>query len=256
MRLATWNVLNGTSLSDGQVLLPRLVAAAGSLDADVLGLQEVDSGQPRSDGVDLVAEIGRGTGAAAWRFVPALVGTPGGQWRPATDDDDERTPAAYGVGLVSRHPVRSWHVLRLPAARVRSPILLPGPGRLPRAVLLGDEQRVVVAAVVDSPLGAMTVASTHLSFVPVWNLLQLRRVVRWLSRLPGPHVLVGDLNMPAVAAGLVSRWEVLARHRTFPAPEPRVQLDHLLGHGALPPVRRTETPVLPVSDHRALVVEL
>jgi endonuclease/exonuclease/phosphatase (EEP) superfamily protein YafD len=35
-----------------------------------------------------------------------------------------------------------------------------------------------------------------------------------------------------------------------------VQLDHVLASGDLPPVRTVETPVLPVSDHRALVVEL
>ena len=59
-----------------------------------------------------------------------------------------------------------------------------------------------------------------------------------------------------VAAAAVSRWQVLGRRPTYPSPEPRVQLDHVLGGGTLPPVRSVETPVLDVSDHRALVVEL
>jgi len=253
VRLVTWNVLNGTSLADGQVDGPRLAAAAGSLDADVLGLQEVDRGQPRSHGLDLVAAVADGTGAAGWRFAPALIGTPGGSWRPAGDADDVAEPVAYGVGLVSAHPVLAWHVLRLPAARVRSPILLPGSRQV---IWLRDEPRVALAAVVDGPHGVMTVASTHLSFVPGWNAVQLRRVVRWLGTLPGPQVLLGDLNMPAFAAGAVSRWTVLGRGATYPSPGPKVQLDHVLGAGLLPPVRSTSAPVMDVSDHRPLVVHL
>jgi len=253
VRLATWNVLNGTSLSDGRVDVPRLQAAAASLRADVLGLQEVDRGQPRSRGLDLVREVAEGTGAAAWRFVPALIGTPGGSWRVAGDTDDEPGGAGYGVGLVSAHPVRSWHVLRLAPARLRSPIVLPGSRQV---IWLQDEPRAVVAAVVEGPYGVMTVASTHLSFMPGWNTVQLRRAVRWLATLPGPRVLLGDLNMPALPAGAVSRWTVLGRRPTYPSPQPRVQFDHVLGSGALPPVRSVDTPVLPVSDHRPLVVGL
>ncbi len=253
MRLGTWNALNGASLSDGVVDSRRLRSAARSLGVDALGLQEVDRGQPRSHGLDLVREVAEGTGAADWRFVPALIGTPGGSWRVAGEPDAADEPVAYGVGLVSAFPVRSWHVLRLPAARVRAPIVLPGTRRV---MWLRDEPRVAVAAVVDGPYGVMTLASTHLSFVPVWNSVQLRRLSRWLSRLPGPHVLLGDLNMPAGLAGAVSGWRVLGRSPTYPSPDPRVQLDHVLGSGSLPPVRGVETPELDVSDHRPLVVEL
>ncbi|MBC7678522.1 MAG: endonuclease, partial [Pseudorhodobacter sp.] len=43
---------------------------------------------------------------------------------------------------------------------------------------------------------------------------------------------------------------------TYPGWEPKIQLDHVLGHGALPPVRAVETPALPLSDHRALAILL
>ena len=117
LRVATWNILNGTSLLDGRVDAGRLREAAASLRASALGLQEVDRGQPRSGGLDLVAEVAAGTGAAAARFVPALIGTPGGRWRPALDGDAEpgdvpdgravSSEPEYGVGLVSAFPVRS-----------------------------------------------------------------------------------------------------------------------------------------------------
>jgi endonuclease/exonuclease/phosphatase family metal-dependent hydrolase len=253
VRLATFNLLHGTSLSDGRVDAARLREAARTLRADVLGLQEVDRRQPRSCGLDLTAEMAEAAGAAAWRFEPALVGTPGGPWRAAVDDDQDGRGPQYGVGLVSRWPVRSWHVVRLAAAPVRSPVLLPGTRSL---VWLQDEPRVGLAAVVESPLGPMTVATTHLSFVPVWNGVQLRRLTAALSALPGPRVLLGDLNMPGPVPRALTRWTPLARTPTYPAWQPRVQLDHVLASGALPPVTAVESPALPLSDHRALLVEL
>ena len=102
----------------------------------------------------------------------------------------------------------------------------------------------------------MTVATTHLSFVPVWNGVQLRTLTAALAELPGPRVLLGDLNMPGAVPRWLTRWQVLARTVTYPAWDPKIQLDHVLGHGTLPPVRAVETPELPLSDHRALVVEL
>ena len=69
-------------------------------------------------------------------------------------------------------------------------------------------------------------------------------------------MLLADLNMIRPFPRLLSGWTPLARTPTYPSPRPRVQLDHVLGHGALPPVLRVETPALHVSDHRALLVQL
>jgi endonuclease/exonuclease/phosphatase family metal-dependent hydrolase len=136
---------------------------------------------------------------------------------------------------------------------VRAPVLVPGTRKVR---WLRDEPRVALAAVVRAPQGTITVVSTHLSFVPGQNLLQLRRLARWLVALPGPQVLLGDLNMGSGPAALVSGFEVLARHATYPAPRPRRQVDQVLGHGALPPVRTSSVRALPVSDHLALSVDL
>ena len=229
-----------------------LVAACASLDADVLGLQEVDRGQARSAGVDQTEAVARGTEAAAWRFEAAIVGEPGGVWRPARKIDSCDQPG-YGVGLVSRLPVREWHVVHLPAARVRSPVYVPGRHTF---ILLPDEPRAAVAALVDGPAGPLWVATCHLSFVPGWNAVQLRRLTRELVGLGHPCVLLGDLNLPGTVPGRVSRWRTLARARTFPADEPRLQIDHALGHGLLPPVTTVDSRRLALSDHRALVIDL
>ena len=264
MRLATFNLLHGRSLSDGRVDIDRLRDAAAALDADVLGMQEVDRAQPRSGGHDLTAEVAAALGAHHSRFVPAVMGTPGQTWVPAVDSDHERGDSpAYGVGLVSRYPVRRWMVTRLAAAPVRSPILLLQPAAVAgaetgrsRVMWLRDEPRVLLAAVIDSPFGPMTVATTHLSFVPGWNGRQLRQAVRALRNLPAPRVLLGDLNLPGLLPAWLTGWEMLATMPTYPTDDPRVQLDHVLGDGPLPPVRLARAVATPLSDHRAVFIDL
>lgn len=270
MRVATFNLMHGMSLVDGRVDPARVTEAIAALDVDVIGLQEVDRAQPRSGHADLADLAARALGAAYHRFVPAVIGTPGVGFRPAVDAPvgpavdlpaigDGVPEPEYGVALISRFPVIEWRVIRLAPAPFRSPILVPGPRGL-RAMLFDDEPRVLLAAVLDAPGGPMTVATTHLSFVPGWNVWQLRRVVRALRRLPAPRLLLGDLNLPARPAALVSGWRTLARRPTFPSPSPKVQLDHvLLDPGDLDPAPRVlaaSTPVVAVSDHRPLVVDL
>lgn len=258
MRLATFNLLHGRSLTDGLVEPPRLTAAVAALAADVLALQEVDLGQGRSGYLDQTALAADALAAGEHRFAAAVVGEPGGAVRPLTHDDDGQDEPRFGIGLVSRHPVISWRVIRLKPAPVRAPIYVPGArGGL---VLLRDEPRVVLAAVLCTPRGPLTVATTHLSFVPGWNARQLRQTVRALRALPAPRILLGDLNLPAGAARLLTGWRPLGRRPTFPAGRPRIQLDHVLAdpqdRHRLPPVTAVRTPLSVISDHRPLVVDL
>ncbi|MDQ4098259.1 MAG: endonuclease/exonuclease/phosphatase family protein [Actinomycetota bacterium] len=266
-RLATFNILHGRSPADGSVSTSRLVEACASLDADLLCLQEVDRNQPRSGSVDQTAAVAEAMGAAAWRFEPALIGEPGATWKAATDDAataDSEEPA-YGIGLVSRLPVAAWHVIRLPAAPVRSPVAVPGAGwRATRFILLPDEPRVAMAAELAAGVRGpnatsdLVVATTHLSFVPGYNLLQVRRLTARLARLAAgrPTILLGDLNVPGPFPGWASGWRALTAAKTFPADRPTFQVDHVLGHGPVPAVAGAEARRLPLSDHRALVVDL
>jgi endonuclease/exonuclease/phosphatase family metal-dependent hydrolase len=263
VRLASFNLMHGRSLTDGLVDGDRLRDVVAGLRADVLALQEVDRDQPRSGGLDLTALAAAAMGAAPGnaRFAPTLLGTPGGAWRPV--DEQAAAPPlvgepspAYGIGLVSMFPVEQWRTVALPAAPVRSPVAVPTGPRRVRLMLLDDEPRVGLAAVLATPAGRITAVSTHLSFVPGWNVVQLRRLVRALDDLPGPVVLLGDLNMPGFVARRVTRWRSLGSAATYPAPRPRVQLDHVLARGRLPPVAHVAAERTSVSDHRALVVEL
>ena len=62
---------------------------------------------------------------------------------------------------------------------VHAPIVGLGPDGRRRVMLLRDEPRAVLAAIVDAPIGPITVASAHLRlFVPGWNLRQLAGVLK------------------------------------------------------------------------------
>lgn len=250
MRIATFNILHGRSLDDGEVDVDRLAAAVKSLDADVLGLQEVDRDQPRSMNADLTAVAAEAMGATEHQFVAALAGTPGGTWMAATGDEQPGS-ATYGIALLSRYPVVSWRVIRLPALRAAVPMWFKG-SRKP--VWVRDEPRVAVAAVLDGPFGEVTVCTTHLSFIPGWSALQLSRLVRSLTGTREPLVLIGDLNMGPGQATQVTGLRGAGTAPTFPVDEPQRQLDHVLVRGGLRATGPAETPRLPLSDHRPLVV--
>ena len=101
----------------------------------------------------------------------------------------------------------------------------------------------------------MTVVTAHLSFVPGWNVAQLRALARWARRCPAPRLLLGDFNLPGAVPRMATGWTQLARVPTYPSWRPRVQFDHVLADGPTP-VSGCARLRLSVSDHCALVVDL
>jgi endonuclease/exonuclease/phosphatase family metal-dependent hydrolase len=254
VRLATWNLLHGLSIRDGSADPDRLAAAAAGLgEVDVVALQEVDRGQLRSGEVDQTAVVAEAVGAVAWHFEPALFGEPGaGPVRFHAGGRDPGGPA-YGIGLVSRWPVSSWRVRRFPAAPVSLPLLVPGSG----LAKIDDEPRIAISATVELPSGPVRVVATHLSFVPGWNLAQLRTLLGDLDREPHPVLLLGDLNLPHAVVRRFRRWTPAGPAATYPSWRPRIQFDHVL-------LRRRDrwdlgsARAVPgeLSDHRPLLVDL
>jgi endonuclease/exonuclease/phosphatase family metal-dependent hydrolase len=251
VRVATFNLLSGKSPEDNVVREDRLVDAIKTLDADVLGLQEVDVGQERSGRLDLTAVVADAMGAGAARFEPTLIGAPEDPWRRA--HPGESYAAAYGIAIVSRLPVQEWHAIRLPYTPMHSPIVLPGSGEV---IYTRDEPRMALAAVVMTPTGPLTVVNTHLSFLPGWNVRQLRRLVHAVDELPRPAVIMGDLNMPGRLPTVVSRWRPAVTAHTWPAHRPMAQLDHILISPGGPAVTGGDTLRLPLSDHLAMYADL
>jgi endonuclease/exonuclease/phosphatase family metal-dependent hydrolase len=249
MRVATFNILSGRSPQDDHFDQERYRRAIRMLDADLLGLQEVDRNQPRSRYADLAAIAAEEMGATDHSFVAALAGSPA-TWSAATGDE-QPDAAVYGVALLSRYPVMRRRVIRLPGAPVLVPRRVQG-GRLPRWVR--DEPRVAVVAEVDCPAGRLDVVNTHLSFLRPWNRRQLRLLMAGLGHSSNPVILLGDLNMGPAPAGRITRMRSLASDATFPSRSPREQIDHILTAG--PWEAEGRAVQLPMSDHRALVCEL
>ena len=123
-------------------------------------------------------------------------------------------------------------------------------------IIVKEEPRAAVIGRLRTPAGPVVVANTHLSYVPGWGRLQLRRIQRDLAPLQEPVILMGDFNMADSRPERVTGYRPLARHFTFPVDRPDRQLDHILIRGRLGEVTATSAPALPLSDHRALIVEL
>ncbi|MCZ2835990.1 endonuclease/exonuclease/phosphatase family protein [Modestobacter sp. VKM Ac-2985] len=257
LRVGTLNLASGRDGVGRSLDAAGLRAAVAGVDADVLAVQEVDVGQPRSHGVDQPAEVAAGLGAADWRFAAAVAGTPDPfrSWTPVDPPVlrgswETLTGPHYGIALVSRLPVQRWSVLALGAGRARLPLRATDPrtGQL-RRWWFPDEPRLAIAAELEH----CTVVSTHLSFAPHTALRQLNRLRRWCAQLPGPVVLAGDLNLVGGVPARVFGAPRLVRELSYPAPAPRVQFDHVLGPAGLDP-QRPEVRQLPLGDHRLVTV--
>jgi endonuclease/exonuclease/phosphatase family metal-dependent hydrolase len=201
---------------------------------------------------DLTAVAAEAMGAKSHRFVAAISGTPGATWMAATGREQPGT-ASYGIALLSRFAATTWQVVRLPRIPGKFPMYLPGPNRVQ---VVDEEPRAAVVARFDTDLGPLTVANTHLSFVPGWNRVQLRRLARDMAGFPGPRVLMGDLNMSPPTPRRWTKMRPLGTALTFPVDHPDRQLDHILTDDARLVADECSAPTLPISDHRALVIDV
>jgi endonuclease/exonuclease/phosphatase family metal-dependent hydrolase len=245
LTVATWNIFGGRVWDGSRVDLDLTVAGLRRLGADLVALQEVDRQQARSHGADQARLLGEALGMD-WRYAPAMLGTLGGPggWRPPAPGDPDPGGSGYGIALLTRLPLTGTET-----------VLLPQAGR--------DEPRVALIAGLDHGGRHLTVAGTHLSFVPGPNLTQLRALQRHLDERGGPRLLLGDLNLwwPLVRVASRPGWRPLVRGPTFRnrppgSPGRMVQIDHVLAAGAAFTPGRARIVGGPASDHRAVVVEL
>jgi endonuclease/exonuclease/phosphatase family metal-dependent hydrolase len=217
MRLVTWNAQHGVPTPIGPPDLGRALPRLAALEADVVAVQELDLGRARSRHEDQPATVAAALGARAV-FAPTV----------AAGD--------YGIGLFVRGDVAGHRV-----------DLLAGPG----------ERRVLLAAEVELPDGAWTVATTHLSTDRAVARAQLAQVASLLGDRPGPLVLAGDCNLGRRAVrSLLTTMEVVDGAATHSArrSRPDRRIDHVALQGATLLAERVVR--LPVSDHLAVVVDV
>lgn len=257
MRVATVNLASGRDVTGESLPAEALSAAVAEIDADVVAVQEVDVGQPRSHEVDQPVVVAAALGASDWRYAATVLGTPEPDpvrsWVPIEPvalrgPGDAAARPCYGVALCSRRPVRRWHVLGLGTGRAKLPIRAPDPrtGQV-RTWWFPDEPRAAVAAELDG----LTVVGTHLSFAPHTATRQLRRLQAWSRLLPPPVLVAGDLNLAGPLPAIITGGQRLVHGPTYPAPDPKLQLDHLLAFAALTGADQ-DVRWLEVGDHRAV----
>jgi len=237
LRVGTWNIAGARREQANQVDLDAVVVGVRALGVDLLAVQEVDRHLTRSGRADQPAVIAQAMGAGwFWSYAPAMVGD---DLRPLSGPDPGGP--AYGNLLVSRLPLERVDHLRFPPAG-------------------GDEQRTAILGTIRVGSRPVTVAAGHLSMRQGHNVRQLRALQGLAASRVAPRLLVGDLNLPSSVLVVASRrgWPETGRGRTWPNSAPAQQLDHVLRNDPAGVIRPRGARVVfaPVSDHRALVVEL
>ena len=266
MRLTSWNLQHGLvtppSPSDDPAAL--IAAEMSRLTPDLIGLQEVDYLLPRSGSMNQVGNFADLMKTKYWAFAPSLIGSPDEDWRNPRPDDElivtsesASQVAGYGIGIASKIPVLSWHRLNLTGSPIGAPLAFPVDGKLKR-FYVRDHPRSALAAVLDN---GWVVINTHLSFVPGFSWWQLMKIKRWTRSLPikdkSKILIMGDLNIPLEVFAKGYQCNSLAKVKTFPAWQPRAQIDYFLSQK----VASEDVMMLPcrypgISDHMPLTIDI
>ena len=266
MRLTSWNLLHGQGAENMRAIAQDL--AVGNSDF-VIGVQEVDAYQDRSDQVFQVAEIASELSAKYFGFLRCVIGTPGFSWRKVRKDEanlitdalvqSDDKPPSYGIGLITNIPVLNWEVLALGKSLVGLPLVFPdataGENVRPKIkfIYVKDEPRFALAAQLDN---GYTVVNMHLSFVPFVNLYQLWKVKRWLAKMPGKHILLGDFNLPFEIPVKFSKWKSLSPMATYPTWQPKIQFDYILSDSKELSSVKAIYLESKISDHLPVTIEI
>jgi len=272
MRITSWNLLHGQGARSFRAIADAL--DVGNSDF-VIGVQEVDAFQDRSDQVFQVADLASQLSAKHFAFVRCVIGTPGFKWRKVRNDEavlltntssaHDDNPPSYGIGLITNIPVKKWEVLALGKSVIGLPLLFPAgdadftgdaeSSSKPklRFIYVKDEPRYAVAAQLEN---GFTVVNMHLSFVPFVNLFQLWRVKRWLAKMPGKHILLGDLNLPFDLPVKLSKWKSLVTMASYPTWQPKIQFDYILSDEITIEAVRPIHLRSDISDHLPVTIEI
>ncbi|MFC8532960.1 endonuclease/exonuclease/phosphatase family protein [Streptomyces sp. NPDC057249] len=247
LRVATYNIHAGAGM-DNVFGLDRQVAALRALDADVIGLQEVDvRWGDRSEGRDLAAELAARLGMHV-SFAPIYSLDPVSEGGPRRE---------FGVAVLSRYRIVSAenHDLTRLSTQDPDPVPAPAPG-------FGE----VVLKVRGLPVH---VYATHLDYrgdpsVRVAQVADTRRIMaedRADERRPVRQILLGDFNAPPTAPELAPLWKELTDAEpggpTYPARNPVQRIDYVAVSKDAVRVRGAAVAEESLaSDHRPVVADL
>ncbi len=243
-----------------------LPSAIKKIAPEVLAIQEVDHFLPRSNSVNQVQEIAKAMKAVDWAFAPAIIGTPGEKWRALKDSDESIITAkskgegGYGIGFASTIPVTAYERIELGRSPIGMPLLVPGgedgKGK-PRFIYVQDEPRVALVAHLEN---GWSIINTHLSFVPGFNIAQLKKIKRWAEKSAAQTgnkvAIIGDLNLPKGLPVVGSQWQSLITQNTYPSWGAKIQFDYILTKDSISKFKAIKTTATGISDHLPITVEI
>ncbi|MGD7705528.1 endonuclease/exonuclease/phosphatase family protein [Microlunatus sp. Y2014] len=247
LRVASYNIRYGAG-EDGVFDLDRISAAIAELDADVIGLQEVDvHWGTRSNNLDVAQEIADRLGMYVG-FAPIY------DMEPANPGEPRRQ---FGVAVLSRYRIMEFtnHEIHRLSTQDPNPTPKPAPG-FAEAEILVQGARVHVY-------------STHLDYRgdPTVRELQVADTVAILAAHDPSttHILTGDLNATDPAPELQPLWGPLTNvigfndEPTYPAAVPRSRIDHIAVSSRVT-ILGADVPdtllAASAADHRPLVADL
>ncbi|WP_205745659.1 endonuclease/exonuclease/phosphatase family protein [Egibacter rhizosphaerae] len=239
LRVASFNMAAG--MGD----LSATADAIEDLDADIVGLQEVDvHWGARSDFEDQAARLAEMLDMEVF-FAPIYT------FEPFEEGDPDRE---YGLAFLSDYPLHETinHDLTRLSTQGEDPEPEPMPG-FPQVTAN------VKGVTVD-------LYNTHLDYRgdPTVRELQVDDTLEILGDEPAPAVLLGDLNAPPEAPELAPLFEVMddawavageGDGFTFPAEDPDARIDYVL---ATPDIEVRDAQVVDTqaSDHLPVVADL
>ena len=270
MRVISWNLLHGQVIPPlaeqdwQQNLISSAKDVAKHFQPDFISLQEVDYLQPRSGNINQTKLIAESMGLKYWYYLPALLGTPGSRWQkvknlePGVISQNTNNPSpntSYGIGFATSIPIKKIYTKALGRSIIGMPLLIPKDnGKGARFIYVKDEPRVALIAELENGL---TIATTHLSFVPFVNVFQLNRLIIALKKLSGVPVLVGDLNLPANIPSKLSGFKSVISQSTYPSWKPKIQFDYIMVANNQEVQATPLSTIKPdISDHVPIGVEL
>ncbi len=229
LRVVSYNIKHGRG-NDNVVNLDRTAGVLRALQPDIVGLQEVDDLATRSGGVPQAERLGQALGMhhAFGRFMDFQGG-------------------AYGMAILSRHPMVRTESVRLPD---------------------GNEPRVALAVEVQLPGDRrLTIVNVHFDWVgdDGFRFAQATALTTHLDALKTPYVLLGDFNDEPASRTLAlfkSRAAEARKpetdHFTFSSTEPTKEIDFIFTAPAAAwrarEVRVITEPL--ASDHRPVLAVL
>ncbi|MET9588096.1 endonuclease/exonuclease/phosphatase family protein [Streptomyces sp. NPDC006539] len=240
LRVATYNIHAGAGM-DNVFDLDRQAAELRALDADVIGLQEVDvHWDTRSQWRDVAGEL-------AERLHMRVSFAPIYSLDPTTPGAPRRE---FGVAVLSRYRIVSAenHEITRLSTQVPDPVPAPAPG-------FGE----VVVRVKGMPVHVYV---THLDYRgdPSVRIAQVADTRRVMAEDEGRKVLLGDFNAEPGAPELAPLWEELTDADpgapTYPALNPVKRIDFVAVSKDGVRVRDAAVAETLASDHRPVVADL